>query len=83
MDKNKRFIFDGLHIRDTLNEIPLIMAHNDEQRDEFLDGLNGLAEENNELKKKNEQLKKENYGLHKRLRDFEQFERYMKERTTK
>ena len=46
----KRFIFDGLHIRDTLNEIPPIMAHNDEQRDEFLDGMNGLAEENNELR---------------------------------
>ena len=42
-----------------------------------------LEKENNELKKENEQLKKENYGLYKRLGDFEPFERYMKERTSK
>ena len=38
--------------------------------------LNAFAEEN-------EQLKKENYELHKRLGDFEPFERYMKEITSK
>lgn len=37
----------------------------------------------NELVEENEQLKKENYELHKRLGDFEPFERYMKERTSK
>ena len=37
----------------------------------------------NELLEENEQLKKENYELHKRLGDFEPFERYMKERTSK
>ena len=36
-----------------------------------------------ELEEENEQLKKENYELHKRLGDFEPFERYMKERTSK
>ena len=37
----------------------------------------------NELNDENEQLKKENYELHKRLGDFEPFERYMKEITSK
>ena len=37
----------------------------------------------NELVEDNEYLKQENYELHKRLGDFEQFERYMKERTSK
>jgi len=37
----------------------------------------------NGLYKENEQLKKENYELHKRLGDFEPFERYMKEITSK
>jgi len=35
------------------------------------------------LLKENEQLKKENYELHKRLGDFEPFERHIKERTSK
>ena len=65
----KRFIFDGLHIRDTLNEIPPIMAHNDEQRDEFLDGLNGLAEENNELRILVDTLKNQNQKFKARLND--------------
>jgi len=42
----------------------------------IIDKLNELAEEN-------EQLKKENYELHKRLGDFEPFEEYLKERTSK
>jgi regulator of replication initiation timing len=42
----------------------------------FCEELNILAEEN-------EQLKKENYELHKRLGDFEPFEEYIKERTSK
>ena len=46
----KRFIFNGLHIRDTLNIIPPIMTHNEEQRDKFLNGLNKLSDENKELK---------------------------------
>lgn len=44
--------------------------------DELSELINKIAEEN-------EQLKKENYELHKRLGDFEPFERYMKERTSK
>ena len=43
---------------------------------EVLDKLNELLEEN-------EQLKKENYELHKRLGDFEPFEEYIKEKTSK
>lgn len=37
----------------------------------------------NTIVEENEQLKKENYELHKRLGDFEPFERYMEERTSK
>lgn len=55
----ERFIFDGFYIRDTLNKIPPIMTYNDKQRNEFLDGLNGLAEENKELYNENLKLKKE------------------------
>ena len=46
----KRFIFDGLYVRDILNEIPSILTHNDEQRDKFLDGLNKLNNENQAVK---------------------------------
>lgn len=42
-----------------------------------------IATAMNELYEENEQLKKENYELHKRLGDFEPFEKYMKERTSK
>ena len=35
------------------------------------------------LLNENEQLKKENYELHKRLEDFEPYEDYIKERTSK
>lgn len=42
-----------------------------------------LLKQQGELERENEQLKKENYELHKRLGDFEPFERYMKERTSK
>lgn len=47
------------------------------------DGYLQLQNKEIRLKKENEQLKKENYELHKRLGDFEPFERYMKERTSK
>lgn len=47
------------------------------------DMMNEFDKKNKELKAENEQLKKENYELHKRLGDFEAFERYMKERTSK
>lgn len=66
----KRFIYDGLHVRDILNEIPPILIHNDEQRDKFLDGLNKLSEENKVLTahsdcciKANRELFKENNEL--------------------
>lgn len=49
MMAQKRFIYDGLHVRDILNEIPPILTHG-EQRDKFLDGLNKLSDENKELK---------------------------------
>lgn len=39
--------------------------------------------EMDKLKQENEELKKENYKLHKRLGDFEPFEKYIKERTSK
>lgn len=42
-----------------------------------------VADMLNELAEKNEQLMKESYELHKRLGDFEPFERYIKERTSK
>ena len=46
------------------------------EAEEIVDLLNYLNDEN-------EQLKKENYELHKRLGDFEQFEDYINERTSK
>lgn len=52
----------------------------DNYGEEMADAINKLL---NELVEENEQLKKENYELHKRLGDFEPFERYMKERTSK
>lgn len=52
----KRFIYDGLHVRDILNEIPPILTHTDNQRDEFLNGLNNLYKENEQLKQKMEDL---------------------------
>lgn len=48
-------------------------------KDELLE----LAEYVDRLQEENEQLKKENYELHKRLGDFEPFEEYIKERTSK
>ena len=53
----KRFIYDGLHIRDTFNEIPSILTHDNEQRDKFLNGLNKLHEEKELWKKECERLK--------------------------
>lgn len=52
----KRFIYDGLHVRDILNEIPPILTYTDNQRDEFLNGLNNLYKENEQLKQKMEDL---------------------------
>ena len=51
----------------------------------FADSMLGdeVVELLNTLNNDNEQLKKENYELHKRLGDFEPFEEYMKERTSK
>ena len=48
-------------------------------KDELLE----LAEYVDRLQEENEQLKKENYELHKRLGDFEPFEEYIKEMTSK
>jgi hypothetical protein len=48
----RRFIYDRLYVRDIFEEIPPILTHNDNQRDEFLNGLNYLSEENERLKQK-------------------------------
>ena len=56
------------------------------ENDKFLcyeDDYDAILNRLNELAEENEQLKKENYELHKRLGDFEPFEEYMKERTSK
>lgn len=65
----KRFIFNGLQVRDTLNEIPPILTHNEEQREEFLDGLNKLSEENKELRTLVKILKEQNQKFKARLND--------------
>ena len=61
-----------------------------EEADDYCEELMGKDEfvrlykrQRDDALKENEQLKKENYELHKRLGDFELFERYMKERTSK
>lgn len=52
----KRFIYDGLHIRDLHNKIPPILTDNDKIRDKYLNELNALHEENQSLKKQNKRL---------------------------
>lgn len=47
----KRFIVDGNMVRDIEGKIPTILTHNKKQLNEFLDGLNELHKENQELKK--------------------------------
>lgn len=49
----------------------------------FCNGIPLTNQEVADFLNENGQLKKENYELHKRLGDFEPFERYMKERTSK
>ena len=70
----KRFIpiFDGIDKR-------VVGAKDTGRIISFMDMFDLL----NALHEENEQLKNENYELHKRLGDFEPFERYMKERTSK
>lgn len=46
----KRFIADGIMVRDIEGEIPTILTHNEEQMNKFLSGLNALHEKNQELK---------------------------------
>ena len=53
------------------------------ENNQIMNELKTRTQIQHQLEEENEQLKKENYELHKRLRDFEPFERYMKERTTK
>ena len=100
----KRFVdyFDKDHnyiIQDLQNEDEYQVGFANCDEDVFLELINQLSAENEQLKssdtitdletqimklkKENEQLRKENYELHKRLGDFEPFEEYMKERTSK
>lgn len=41
----KRFIYDGMYIRDLHNKIPSILTDNDEQIDKYLTELNNLQQE--------------------------------------
>lgn len=50
----KRFIYDGLHIRDLHGKIPPILTNNDKIRDKYLIELNELHEENQDLSTKKE-----------------------------
>jgi predicted nuclease with TOPRIM domain len=80
----KRFIEDGLLVRDLEKQIPTIMTHNKEQQKQFIDSLNELHEKNKELQRKNgrmqeeiEILSEENKQLKKQLRHLEyQFTAY-------
>ena len=54
-----------------------------EQIERLKGNFRALDEVKCELAEENEQLKKENYELHKRLGDFEPFEDYIKEITSK
>ena len=47
---DKRFIYDGLYIRDLHGKIPPILTDNDKLIDKYLKELNGLHDENNYLK---------------------------------
>ena len=75
MMTEKRFTF----IKDTVApnlKTPIVFNNETISIGEVLDKLNELLDEN-------ESLKKESYELHKRLGDFEPFEDYIKERTSK
>ena len=48
---SKRFIYDGLHIRDLHGKIPPILTNNDKIRDKYLNELNELHKENQQLRK--------------------------------
>lgn len=52
----KRFIYDGLHIRDLHGKIPPILANNDKIRDKYLKELNELHEEKEQLLSDKEHL---------------------------
>jgi len=75
MTENKRF----KNVEEKLNwgTIQYFIYNNEKLTDDEIEDLV------NQLLEENERLKKENYELHKRLGDFEPFERYMKERTSK
>lgn len=47
---DKRFIYDGLYIRDLHGKIPPILTDNDKLIDKYLKELNGLHDENKELR---------------------------------
>lgn len=93
-ENNKRFYCkkDGNNqwtVSDRLNQYPMPITSL-EFCSVVANALNGLWEKtvrfekyNQDYMKENEQLKKENYELYKRLGDFEPFERYIKERTSK
>lgn len=53
----KRFIYDGLHIRDLHDKIPPILTNNDKIRDKYLNELNKLHKENQQLQDENYELK--------------------------
>ena len=78
----KRFVYYEHKGEDYILDTPnksldfIEMLENCLEAEEIVDLLNQLYDEN-------EQLKKENYELHKRLGDFEPFEKHMKERTSK
>lgn len=46
----KRFIYDGLHIRDSHGKIPPILTNNDKIRDKYLNELNELHEEKEQVR---------------------------------
>lgn len=89
--RNNRPLFDWTNEADYI--VDLLNCLNDENEqlkrsvqywyDEHKRIVNNYVDKIKEVEKENEQLKKENYKLHKRLRDFEQFEEHIKERTSK
>ena len=61
----KRFIYDGMYIRDLHNKIPSILTDNDEQIDKYLTELNNLHQEGEQLKQVNEKLRQQIENLEK------------------
>lgn len=53
----KRFQIFSSVIEDTQGIIPIILCNNDKQKQKFYDGLNGLNDENEQLKMENDSLK--------------------------